>query len=86
MQAVAHLCSLAAPETAAVLAGAADHLREQISARPHPADGVVNGDHLARVRQRIGYARCAAAWAEGREAALESIVALALVTAGPGDR
>ncbi len=81
LQAVANLCSLTDPETAAVLAGAADRLREQISTLPHPADAAINRDHLEHARERIGPARFQTAWAEGREASLESLVTIALTAA-----
>jgi len=85
LQAVANLCSLIAPETAAVLAGAADHLREQISTLPHPADAIINRDHLKHARESIGPGRFEAAWAEGREASLESVMTVALADANLGE-
>lgn len=82
LQAVANLRSHDVPETAVTLAGAADRLREQISMRPHPADDIINRYYLKLALRRIGRDRFETAWAEGREASAESMVAVALAGAG----
>jgi hypothetical protein len=80
LEAVVNLRSGDRPDNAAMLAGAAERLRERISMRPHPADAVINGRHLGEARRLIGPMAFDAAWAEGREAPLESAVGTALVS------
>ena len=53
--------------------------------RPHPADAVINRGHLDAARHLIGQVAFDAAWAEGRDAALESAVAIALMSSYRGE-
>jgi predicted ATPase/transcriptional regulator with XRE-family HTH domain len=82
LHAVANLRSHDAAETAAYLAAAASRLREQISMRPHPADAIINRHHLTLAQRQLGPDRFHAAWAQGRQAPVESAVAAALAATG----
>ena len=53
LEAVATMCSESAPRTAALLAGAAERLRERISMRPHPPDASINRAYLDLARERL---------------------------------
>lgn len=77
LQAVANLCEAHDPETSATLAATADRQREQISMRSHPADEIINREHLERARVRLGNAAFDAAWGRGRQASRGSAVATA---------
>jgi hypothetical protein len=77
LEAVATMCSESAPRNAALLAGAAERLRERISMRPHPADASINRAYLDLARGRLPAGAFDDAWREGRGMALESGVGLA---------
>ncbi|MGZ4138523.1 MAG: ATP-binding protein [Actinomycetota bacterium] len=77
LEAVANLRSQDVPASAAMLAGAADHLRERIAMRAHPADEVINRKHLDEAMRRAGREAFDAARARGRASSVESMVALA---------
>lgn len=85
LEAVVNLRSSDRPDTVAMLAGAAERLREQIAMRPHPADAVINRGHLDAARHLIGQVAFDAAWAEGRDAPLESAVGIALMSSYHGE-
>jgi len=78
LEAVATMCSESAPRTAALLAGAAERLRERISMRPHPPDASINRAYLDLARERLPAGAFDDAWREGQGMALESGVGLAL--------
>jgi len=78
LEAVATMCSESAPRTAALLAGAAERLRERISMRPHPSDASINRAYLDLARERLPAGAFDDAWREGQGMALESGVGLAL--------
>jgi hypothetical protein len=81
LEAVACESAERAPETAAMLAGAAVQVRERIAMNAHPADQIINRRHLDRARSRLGSERFAAAWDKGRDMELDAAIRMAL-TAG----
>jgi predicted ATPase/DNA-binding XRE family transcriptional regulator len=88
LEAVATLSSEGDPRAAALLAGAAERLRDRISMRQHPADAIINRRHLVRARDAIARAAFRHAWVEGRGLALTDAVDLALTASTrtpPGD-
>lgn len=82
LEAVACLRSETAPEVAALLAGAAERLRDQVSMRPHPPDAVINRAHMDRARTRLGTTAFDQAWAKGRRASLGGVMEMAMVASG----
>jgi tetratricopeptide (TPR) repeat protein len=81
LEAVATVRSESEPRSAALLAGAAERLRERISISRHPADAIINVRHLERARQLITPEAFQDAWIEGRGLALRDAVAVALAGA-----
>jgi PAS domain S-box-containing protein len=67
-----------APERAAQLWGAAEHLRVTLGCRPAPAARAAYERQLALARAQLGEAAFAAAWAAGEALSLEQAVAVAL--------
>jgi predicted ATPase/transcriptional regulator with XRE-family HTH domain len=78
LEAVACLCSDTTPSTTALLAGAAERLRDQIAMRPHPPDAAINRAHLERARAILGTVAFEEARAIGRDTPLPAIVEDAL--------
>jgi predicted ATPase/DNA-binding XRE family transcriptional regulator len=78
LEAVATLRSESDPRVAALLAGAAERLRERISMRQHPADAIINRRHLQRAQELLTAQAFQLAWADGRGMALKDAVDLAL--------
>jgi predicted ATPase/DNA-binding XRE family transcriptional regulator len=78
LEAVACLRSRSAPDTAALLSGAAERLRDQISMRPHPPDAVIHRAHMDVARTRLGTAAFDEAWAKGRDAPRDALIEVAL--------
>jgi hypothetical protein len=72
------MCSESAPRTAALLAGAAERLRERISMRPPPPTPASTVPTWTWPESASLQARSIDAWREGRGMALESGVGLAL--------
>ena len=66
------------PQRAAWLWGAAEHLRTSIGARPAPAARVTRERLMAAVREELGEAAFADAWAEGEAMSLDEALAYAL--------
>ena len=81
LEAVACLCSDTDPATTALLAGAAERLRDRIAMRPHPPDGAINREHVERARSILGAVAFEAASATGRGTPLAAIVEVALASA-----
>jgi predicted ATPase/DNA-binding XRE family transcriptional regulator len=81
LEAVATVRSESEPRSAALLAGAAERLRERISISRHPADAIINMRHLERARKLITPEAFQDAWIEGRGLALRDAVAVALAGA-----
>jgi predicted ATPase/transcriptional regulator with XRE-family HTH domain len=63
---------------AAILAGAAERLRDSYAARELPLDRRTNGRYLASAEVRLGAKAWADAWARGRNLSLEHVIHLAL--------
>jgi tetratricopeptide (TPR) repeat protein len=63
---------------AALLAGAADRLRDSYAGRQLPLDERVSGRYLAVAETLLGPEEWSRAWAEGRELRLDSAIDLAL--------
>ena len=78
LEAVATLRSEADPESASVLAGAAQAVRERISMRPHPPDRSINQRFLDRARGRLGDERHRTAIRAGRNLTASEATDLAL--------
>lgn len=79
LEAVATLRSESDPRAAALLAGAAERLRERISMLQHPADAIINRRQLQRAREILTVEAFQRSWAEGRVIALQDAVDLAIV-------
>jgi tetratricopeptide (TPR) repeat protein len=75
LEAIADLVADESPRTTAVLGGAAERLREQISIRQHPADAIINESYVGLARARLQPGEFEAAWSEGRYARTESALA-----------
>jgi predicted ATPase/DNA-binding XRE family transcriptional regulator len=69
------------PERAALLAGAAERLRETFAGREMPLDRRTVGRHLVAARASVDGQTWARAWADGRDLDLDDAVALALSAA-----
>ena len=63
---------------AALLAGAAERLRDSYAGRQLPLDERISGRHLAVAQTILGPEEWSRAWAEGRELQLDSAIDLAL--------
>ena len=63
---------------AALLAGAADRLRDSYAGRQLPLDKRASGRYLAVAETLLGPEEWSRAWAEGRELRLDSAIDLAL--------
>ncbi len=81
LEAVACLCSDTDPATTALLAGAAERLRDRIAMRPHPPDATINREHVERARSTLGTVAFDEAAATGRGMPLAAIVEVALAYA-----
>lgn len=78
IEAAANVRSKTDPESAAVLAGAAEHLRDQIAMRQHPVDAHINNRHLEAARRRLGHNAFQEAWTRGRAMTPEQAIAIVL--------
>lgn len=78
IEAAANVRSRTDPESAAVLAGAADRLRDQIAMRQHPVDAHINSRHLDAARRSLGRTEFQAAWTRGRAMTPEQAIAIVL--------
>jgi tetratricopeptide (TPR) repeat protein len=65
-------------ERAARLFGAADAVRRQTGVVPYAGERAAYDQDVTSVRQQLGEAACAAAWAEGGRMSLEEAIAYAL--------
>jgi predicted ATPase/DNA-binding XRE family transcriptional regulator len=81
LEAVACLCSDTDPATTAVLAGAAERLRDRIAMRAHPPDAAINREHVERARSTLGTVAFEEASATGRGTPPAAIVEVALTAA-----
>jgi tetratricopeptide (TPR) repeat protein len=69
-------------ERAAVLAGAAERLRQSVAARQLPMDKRTNEHHLALAREQLGEQRWAGLWQAGHDGNLNDAVEQALMSEG----
>jgi predicted ATPase/DNA-binding XRE family transcriptional regulator len=81
LEAVACLCSHTHPATTALLASAAERLRDRIAMRPHPPDAAITREHVERARSILGTVAFEEAQATGRDTPLAAIVEVALASA-----
>lgn len=80
IEAAANARSEADPESAAMLAGAAERLRDHIAMRQHPVDAYINNRHLEAARRSLGSDAFQAAWTRGRTLSAEQAIAVVLGT------
>jgi predicted ATPase/transcriptional regulator with XRE-family HTH domain len=72
------------PNRAAVLAGAAEQLRDSYAGRELPLDRRTNGQYLARAERLLGAEAWATAWVRGRDMRVEDAIDLALAPSSAG--
>jgi len=77
LEAVATLRSEDEPRSAALLAGAAERIRERISTLAHPSDASINRAYLELARGRLTGQAFEDAWRKGRGMTLEAAIGLA---------